>query len=119
MTQASAREIVQDYHRAWTTGDVDRAMGHVSQDIICRAPGVDLVGKDAYRQFIADFAPALTGLTDITSFTETDRVALFYYPETAATTTAPAAELFTVRGETIIESVLVFDRLSFAPSADD
>lgn len=115
MTQTTAYELVHDYHRAWTSGDVDRAMTLVADDITCRAPGVDLSGKDAYREFIAGFAPALTGLSDIAGFADGDRVALFYYPQTAATGTAPAAECLTVRGGKIADSVLIFDRLSFGP----
>jgi len=42
-------------------------------------------------------------------------VALFYYPQTAATSTALAAECFTVRGDTIVENLLVFDGMSFGP----
>jgi len=118
MTQTSAYAIVQGYHRAWTSGDVDRAMTWVADDITCRAPGEDLSGKTAYREFIGGFAPTLTGLADIAGFSDGDRVALFYYPQTAATTTAPAAECFTVRDGKIVESVLVFDRLSFGPPAD-
>ncbi|PRZ41492.1 ketosteroid isomerase-like protein [Antricoccus suffuscus] len=118
MAQTTAYDIVQDYHRAWTTGDIDRAMNRVADNITCRAPGVDLSGKEAYRQFIAGFAPALTGLSDIAQFNDGDRVALFYYPQTAATSTAPAAECFTVHDGKITESVLIFDRLSFGPPAD-
>jgi ketosteroid isomerase-like protein len=121
MTQPSgsaALETVLDYHRAWTSGDIDRAMTRVADDIVCRAPGGDLTGKDAYRGYLAGFAPNLTGLTDVASFADGDHVALFYYPHTAATSTAPAAECFTVRGDTIVKSVLVFDRLSFAPPGD-
>lgn len=118
MTRTSALAIVQDYHRAWTSGDVDRAMIWVADDITCRVPGEELTGKEAYRRFIAGFAPALTGLADIASFADGDRVALFYYPQTAATTTAPAAECFTVRDGRIAESVLIFDRLSFGPPSD-
>lgn len=108
-------ETVIGYHRAWTGGDVDGAMTFVADDVVCRAPGADLVGKDAYRAFIAGFAPTLTGLVDIASFADGDRVALFYYPQTAATSTAPAAECFTVRDGRIVESVLIFDRLSYGP----
>jgi ketosteroid isomerase-like protein len=118
MTQAStstALATVLDYHRAWTSGDIDRAMSNVADDIVCRAPGEDLTGKDAYREYIGSFAPSLTGLIDVASFADGDSVALFYYPQTALTSTAPAAEYFTVRDGVIAESVLVFDRLSFAP----
>jgi ketosteroid isomerase-like protein len=118
MTQTSgstALDTVLDYHRAWTSGDVDRAMTRVASDIVCHAPGEDLTGKDAYRTYLAGFAPSLTGLTDVASFADGDSVALFYYPHTAVTSAAPAAECFTVRDGLIAESVLVFDRLSFAP----
>lgn len=117
MKQTPGFAIVQNYHQAWTSGDKDLAMTWVADDITCRAPGTDLSAEKAYRQFIAGPAPALTGLADIASFTDGDRVALFYYPQTAATSTAPAAEFFTVRDGKIVESVLIFDRLSFGPSA--
>ncbi len=115
----TAQDIVQNYHRAWTTGDVDRAMTFVADDITCRAPGVDLQGKDAYHGFIGGFAPALTGIADIAAFADGDRVALFYYPQTAATSTAPAAEFFTVRDGKISDSVLIFDRLSYGRPPQD
>lgn len=115
MATETAYDIVQDYHRAWTSGDVEGAMRHVADDITCRAPGGDLEDKDAYRGFIGGFAPSLTGIADIAAFSDGDRVALFYYPQTAATSTAPAAECFTVRDGRISESVLIFDRLSYGP----
>lgn len=36
-------------------------------------------------------------------------------PETSATSTTPAAELFTIRNGRISESVLIFDRMSYGP----
>lgn len=115
MTQSTAYEVVKNYHQAWTSGNIDQAMGYVADDITCRAPGVDLDGKDAYRGFIGGFAPMLTGIGDIAEFTHGDRVALFYYPQTATTSTTPAAEFFTVRDGKIAEGVLIFDRLSYGP----
>lgn len=50
MTHDNAYNTVQKYHRAWTSGDIDTAMSYVADDITCRAPGVDLDGKDAYRE---------------------------------------------------------------------
>lgn len=117
MTQSTAQTVVRDYHQAWTSGDVDQAMTLVADDITCRAPGIDLVGKEAYRKYLAGFAPMLTGIGDIADFATEDKVALFYYPRTAATGSAPAGECFTVRDGKIIENVLVFDRLSFSPPA--
>jgi ketosteroid isomerase-like protein len=115
MAERTASEIVQEYHRAWTGGDLEHALTLVADDVHCRAPGQDLVGKDAYTAFLAGFAPKLTGIEDIAAFTDGDRVALLYYPQTAATSTAPAAECFTVRDGKIVDSVLIFDRMSYAP----
>ncbi|WP_040163259.1 nuclear transport factor 2 family protein [Microbacterium gorillae] len=113
----TAIDTVKRYHHAWTSGDIDAAMSIVADDITCRAPGVDLDGKDAYRQFIGGFAPRLTGIGEIAEFVDGDRVALFYYPQTAATAITPAAELLTVADGKITESVLIFDRLSYGPPA--
>lgn len=112
--RSTAIAVVKRYHRAWTSGGIESAMALVSDTIVCRAPGKDLNGKDAYRSFIAGFAPSLTGIGDIAEFADGNRVGLFYYPQTAATTTTPAAELFTVDGGKIAGSVLIFDRLSYA-----
>jgi len=114
MAEATPSEIVQEYHRAWTGGDVEHALSLVSDDIRCRAPGQDLVGKEAYAAFLTGFAPRLTGIADIAAFADGDRVALFYYPQTAVTSTTPAAECFTVRDGKIVDSVLIFDRMSYA-----
>lgn len=111
----AAQEIVRQYHHAWTSGDIDKAMELVADDITCRAPGVHLDGKEAYRGFIGGFAPMLTGIDEIAEFVDGERVALFYHPQTAATSTAVAGECFTVRDGKIAESVLIFDRLSYGP----
>ena len=117
MTHSPTLDLVKAYHRAWTSGDLEAAMSLVDDDIVCRAPGIDLHGKEAYAEFIGGFAPMLTGIGDIAELAEGDRVALFYYPRTAETTTTPAAELFTVRDGRIVHSVLIFDRLSYGPPA--
>lgn len=118
MTQtnrSTALDIVLEYHRAWTGGDVDQAMTRISDDFVCHAPGEGQLGKEAYREYLASFVPDLTGLADVASFADGNHVALFYYPQTAVTRTALAAEYFTVRDGMIAESLLAFDRLSFAP----
>ncbi|MBA2520550.1 MAG: nuclear transport factor 2 family protein [Chloroflexia bacterium] len=110
-----ALETALAYHRAWTGGDLEGAMAHVADDITCRAPGGDITGKDAYHGYLRDFVQIMTGLTDVAFFGDEERAVLFYYPHTATTSTAPAAEHFTIRDGRIVESLLVFDRLSFAP----
>lgn len=103
------------YHRAWTSGYLGAAMAHVADDIICRAPDGDITGKDAYREYLGGFLQVFSGLTDIAAFGDEEHALLFYYPHTETTSTAPAAEHFTIRDGQIVKNLLVFDRLSFAP----
>lgn len=113
--QSQALATVLAYHRAWTGGDLDGAMEHVAEDITCQAPGNVIRGKDDYRDYLHGFSQVMTGLTDVASFGDEEHVVLFYYPHTPVTSTAPAAEHFTLQDGKIVESLLVFDRLSYAP----
>ncbi|MGH3758207.1 nuclear transport factor 2 family protein [Actinophytocola sp.] len=103
------------YHRAWTSGDLDGAMAYVADDVFWRTPGEDLTGKDAYRDFLGGFLRVFTGSTDVAAFGDQEQALLCYYPHTDVTGTAPAAEHLTIRDGQIVENLLVFDRLSFAP----
>ncbi len=60
----------------------------------------------------------LTGVETTAAFGDETTAVLFYYPHTEATTEAATAEQFTVEDGKITSSVLVFDRLSFAPKTD-
>ncbi len=113
-TDTTALDVVLEYHRAWTSGNVDQALTHVADDIVCHAPGGDLSGKESWRTYLAGFVPSLTGLNDVARYADDDHVALFYCPQTAVTSTALAAEHFTVRDGEIVELMLVFDRLSYS-----
>ena len=116
MAETTAYDIVMNYHRAWTSGNIDKAMTYISDNIVCNAPGVTLDSKDHYREYLAGFAPRLTGIGDIAEFASDNRIALFYYPQTEITQTAAAAEYFTVVDGQITSSVLIFDRLSYSPA---
>lgn len=118
-TQSPALETALAYHRAWTSGDLDGAMAHVADDIVCRAPGQELNSKSEYRSYLGGFSQMMTGLTDVAAFGDDEHVVLFYFPHTAVTSTAPAAEHFTIRDGRIVESLLVFDRISYAPTPSE
>jgi ketosteroid isomerase-like protein len=112
-----ARTTVDAYHRAWTGGDVEAALDLLDEDARCTAPGTAAMTKEQWRSYLAGFAPRLTAAPGVARMTDEDRVALWYLPQTATTTTALAAELFTVRDGRITEIRLVFDRLSYGPPA--
>jgi len=107
--------VVRAYHQAWTGGELDRALTYVSDDVRCFAPGQDDTTKAEWRGYLAGFVPMLTGAPEHGNMTAGDQVALWYFPQTAVTTTTLASELFTVRAGRIVEIRLAFDRLGYVP----
>lgn len=112
---SSALTTALAYHRAWTNGDLGGAMIYVAEDVSWKVPGRDITGKGAFRDYLGGFLRVFAGWTDVAAFGNEEHALLFYYPHTQVTSAAPAAEYFTVRGGQIVENLLVFDRLSFAP----
>jgi len=107
--------IVEAYHQAWTSGDVDRALTYLSDDVRCFAPDENVTTKSDWHDYLAGFVPMLTGAPEHARMADKDRVALWYFPQTAATTTTLASELFSVHEGQIVEIRLAFDRLSYVP----
>lgn len=113
--EVDAVSIVEAYHQAWTTRDVDRALTYVSDQVRCYAPDENVTTKDDWRAYLSGFVPMLTDAPEHTRMTDGDRVALWYFPQTAVATTTLASELFTVREGRIVEIRLAFDRLGYVP----
>ena len=112
---ANPAEVVEAYHRAWTSGDVDLALTYLADDLECSAPDPEITTKQGWRVYLSRFAPRLTAVPELARMTDGDRVALWYYPQTASTTTTLASELFTVREGRITAIHLSFDRLGYMP----
>jgi hypothetical protein len=90
-------------------------MAYIAGDIICEAPGARISGTQQYRDFLGRFMTQLTGVQTVAAFGDDTSAVLVYYPHTVNVSDAPTAECFTVADGKITRSVLVFDRLSFAP----
>lgn len=114
-TSSTALDVVGAYHEAWTSGDLDKAMDLVADDIVVHAPGDEITGKEAYRAFLGGFMEIMTGHTPRAAFGDDDMAVLYYFPHTPVTQAAPVGECFVVRNGLIQESHLVFDRLSYSP----
>lgn len=109
--------VVQAYHEAWTSGDVESALTHLADDVRCFAPDEDVTTKGDWQVYLASFVPMLTGAPEHARMVDGSRVALWYFPQTDVTTTTLANELFTVDDGQIVEIRLAFDRLGYAPPA--
>lgn len=114
-SQNDPSTIVRDYHDAWTSGQVDRALTHLSEEVRCYAPDESVRTKDDWRQYLAGFVPMLTGAPAHAEMSDGNRVALWYFPQTAVTTTTLASELFLVEDGQITEIRLAFDRMGYVP----
>lgn len=118
-TRSTALEVALAYHGAWTTGDLDTALTHVADDVICAAPAGLLTGVAALRGFMGPFAGSLTGSTLFAAFGDDDHALIMYDTANPAISSAPAAELHLVREGRIREIRIIFDRLPFALARGD
>lgn len=110
----AALDVAMAYYQSWTSGDLDRAMTYVADDVVCEAPSGQVVGAEAYREFLAGFVPTVTGSKLIAAFGDDQTAVMIYDVHTRLVEHAPTGECFTVRDGKIVHSWLIFDRVPFA-----
>ncbi len=109
----TATEVALAYFDAWTSKDLDRAMGYIAGDIVCDAPAGRLEGAQAYREFMAPFTQILVEAKLLAAFGDDERAVLVYDTATLPVASAPAAEFVTVADGRITASRFIFDRAPF------
>ncbi|MEC3920426.1 nuclear transport factor 2 family protein [Nocardia sp. CDC160] len=112
---SAATETALAYFHAWSGHDVDKAMAYIADDIVCESPGGRIEGADAYRAFLEPFVGIVTGTRMLAAFGDERTALVMYDTSTLPVTSAPAAELVTVRDGVITNSRIIFDRLPFPP----
>jgi ketosteroid isomerase-like protein len=112
-TTSPALRTALAYYHAWTNHDLDTAMNHIADDIICDAPAGRLEGAEAYRAFMGPFVQILTAASLIAAFGDDDTAVVVYDTETVPVKSAPGAECVTVRNGKITYSRFIFDRAPF------
>ena len=117
-TSDSALGIATAYHEAWTGGDLDKAMSFMADDVVVHAPGKELNGKEEYRAYLGGFMKVMEGHTPHAAFGDDSTAVLYYFLHPPSTRSAPVSECFRVESGVIKESLLVFDRLSYAPPSE-
>ena len=117
-TSDHALRVATAYHEAWTSGDLDKAMSFMTDDVVVHAPGKEINGKEEYRAYLGGFMEVMEGCTPRAAFGDDSTAVLYYFPHTPSTRSAPVSECFLVESGVIKESHLVFDRLSYAPPSE-
>jgi limonene-1,2-epoxide hydrolase len=108
-----ALSVALAYYHAWTGGDVDRAMAHVADDVVCESPLGRIEGVEGLRAFMAPFAEMLKSSDLIAAFGDDRTAVLVYNPHTTLVEDAPSGECHTVRDGRIVDILLIFDRTPF------
>lgn len=111
--QGAALQTALDYHRAWTTGDFERAMTFIADDIVCLAPAGRLEGAEAFRGFMGPFAQMLKRAELLAAYGDDSNAVLVYDTDTVLVDGAPGAELLTVADRRITRLRIIFDRTPF------
>ncbi len=108
-----ALQVALAYYQAWTSKDIEAAMGHLADDVVCDAPAGRMEGVEAYREFLGPFAQLLLGDELLAAFGDETRAVLVYDTRTPPVASAPGAECLTVRDGKIVHNRFIFDRLPF------
>jgi ketosteroid isomerase-like protein len=108
-----ALQVALAYYQAWTGRDVEAAMRHLADDVVCDAPAGRIQGVQAYRQFLGPFAQVLLGAELLAAFGDETKAVLVYDTRTPPVASAPGAECLTVRDGRIVHNRFIFDRLPF------
>jgi hypothetical protein len=106
----SARQLIETYHAAWTTGDFGTARRCLADDLDFKG-SIDTFSKaDDFVGALKGFQSMLRGVTLLKSFFGEDGAALLYDCDTATPAgVIRTAEFFATKDGKISEIRLVFD----------
>ncbi|MFD1540603.1 nuclear transport factor 2 family protein [Nonomuraea guangzhouensis] len=118
-TNGLAQEIAENFVRAWTGKDVDKALSFLADDVVCEAPSGTFEGVDGYRRFLEPFANSLTGATVIDVLGNDTNAATVYTTDTPILKNFRGIDYITVENGKITRVISVFDRLPMAQARGD
>ena len=84
-----ALRVALAYYKAWTGKDIEAAMGHLADDVVCDAPAGRIEGVEAYREFLGPFAQMLLGDELLAAFGDQSKAVLVYDTRTPPVASAP------------------------------
>jgi ketosteroid isomerase-like protein len=112
-----ALNVAQDYAQAWTSGDIDKALSFLADNIVCEAPAGRVEGLAAHRTFTEEFVAVLVNSTIIKVLADDTNAAIVYSFDTAWVKNFRCIEYMTVEDGKIKHILTVFDRLPAAEAA--
>ncbi|GAA4631987.1 hypothetical protein GCM10023196_063550 [Actinoallomurus vinaceus] len=110
-TNGLAQKVAEDFVRAWTSKDVDKALSLLADDVVCEAPNGAFEGVEGYRRFLEPFALSLTSAAVIDVLGDDTHAAAVYTTDTPFLKDFRGIDYITVENGKITRVISVFDRL--------
>ena len=106
----NTRQVVEAYHDAWSTGDIEKARSYLANDLDFQGSIDTFTKADDFVVELKQFQSMLRGVTMLQSYFDDAGAALLYDCDTATPAgVIRTAEFFRVRDGKIVEIRLVFD----------
>lgn len=114
MTAADTKQIAEEFVRAWTSKDVEKALSLLADDVVCEAPNGTFEGLERYRAFIEPFAGSILSATVIDVLSSETHAATVYTTDTPFLKDFRGIDYLTVENGKITQVISVFDLLPMA-----
>lgn len=120
MTASSAaQKIAEDYVRAWTGREVDKALSLLADNVVCEAPTGTFEGIDGLRGFLEPFVSTLISATVIDVLGNDTHAAVVYVTDTQLLKDFRGMDYLTVEDGKITHMVSHFDLLPMTQARGD
>ncbi|WP_433190782.1 nuclear transport factor 2 family protein [Actinoallomurus sp. CA-150999] len=110
-TNGLAQKVAEDFVRAWTSKDVDKALSLLAEDVVCEAPTGTFEGVEGYRGFLEPFVTSLISATVIDVLANDTHAATVYTTDTPFLKDFRGIDHITVENGKITHVTSVFDLL--------
>ncbi|MEW1836984.1 nuclear transport factor 2 family protein [Nonomuraea angiospora] len=110
-TNGLAQQVAEEFVRAWTSKDIDKALSLLADDVVCEAPTGTFEGVEGYRGFLEPFATSLVSATVIDVLGNDTTAATVYTTDTPLLKDFRGIDYFTVENGRITRVISIFDML--------
>lgn len=114
MTAADTKQLAEDFVRAWTSKDVEKALSFLADDVVCEAPNGTFEGLARYREFLEPFASSILSATVIDVLSSETHATTVYTVDTPFLKDFRGIDYLTVENGKITRVISVFDLLPMA-----
>ena len=113
-TSSAAQKIAEEYVRAWSGRDVEKALSLAADNIVCEAPNGTFEGIDGLRGFLEPFVSTIVSATVVDVLGNDTHAAAVYVTDTQFLKNFRGMDYITVENGKITQIISHFDLLPMA-----